>query len=158
MFIVGPEPIILRRWYDENQHWFDFMDGVIFLNDEPPVVPPHQQFRNVPQSKLNKTYAAKPEHSCQIYIYEAGVEQYVLPFEEFRRVSHKQLKRIEAAHFPTWDKNPETKRPYTISIVEKPFDPGAWCMEHLEGRFHCNTRSVICQLEIDALRAKLAFS
>jgi hypothetical protein len=171
LYIVGKAPIVLTGWYDPRQLWFAFMQGAIWAGRDPDYVPAPRgsaaaKRNQVSAQKLDrKTYAHMPNDYPLFYrkpyLYEKGVDQHVLPFVEFKRLSNSQFKDLALAGYPTWQKNPESgeikPKPYSVWISDRPYDPYQWCLDNFDGRFHVNNREITCELEIDALRAKLVF-
>jgi hypothetical protein len=160
VFLVGAEPMILST-YDRNQLWLPFMIGAIFTADvvEPVRIAADHNKRNAGRDRRHTHVPNEaPHYYRKPYLYEKGVPQYVLPFGEFKRLSNSQFKDFADAGYPTWDRNPETAMPYRIHIRDRPFDPAQWCEENFDGRFHCSTRVITVEREMDAIRAKLLFS
>lgn len=159
-YLVGDKPLVLYNEYNPEQLWLPFIRALFFT---PANKNPNKTTYN-PQAaiiKASKKQFARLDHlapfwAARPYIYERGIEQYVMPFYEFKRVTKTEYRELSAAKLPTWERNADNQ-PHTVRIITKPFEVGPWCQENLDGRFHCTGKSIICQLEIDALRAKLVF-
>jgi hypothetical protein len=158
ILLVGAAPLVMSRWYDPDQLWLPFMQGAIFLAPPAPRHPTRCPRGTLKSKVERKKFAHCPSECRQPYVYEHGVEQFVLPFVEFKCVSHSQFKELSRTKFPTWQRHSGTGNILSVNIVDRPYDPREWCRENFDGRFHCNTRHIVCELEIDALRAKLVFS
>lgn len=161
LYTVGAGVLVLEKVYDADQHWLPFVTAV--FPTPPPSQPPEtaEQEAAVARRKLRRRKRnphANVHHTHQyIAIYEKGVPQRVMPFEEFRRVTHGEYDRLNKADFPAWDRTNngdllrlEFSASQRHAILE-------WCQENCLGRFYPRERMVLFESDLDAVCAKMVF-
>jgi hypothetical protein len=142
IFVVGG-CITIARSCDPDQLWFDFMRGAVFVYSQPRYLTsgPVRTNGKIPVSQ-------------QMYHYEAGVEQYCLPFVEHLQISRKQLRTLHRAEFPGWDKN-DNHKPITLVISGKREKIYSWCFKNCTRHFHVGYDVVYFACAKEATIAKM---
>jgi len=153
--MIGIIPIILKKYYDENQYWFDFMRGAIFQtqSEEKPK-------QNSSKSIKQTTYARVDDIYKSLYPRDYfDKNQWVLPFLEGKRITNSEFDKMRNSGFANWDKD-STGQPYsiTLSTPEKRGKIEEWCKMNCKHRFYINSnKRIYFQYADDYLIAKLRF-
>jgi hypothetical protein len=154
--VVGREFMILTGRYNPDQGWFHFMDRAVFAATPTPQLVPYVRAK-IP----NKVFAQISEDDRKLYPSpKVAPGQFVLPFQEGKRVSNAQFKQMSDSGFTTWAKDSDGEI-CTVRILsaDKRDDILAWCMDTCRHRFHLKgAQSISFESEIDALIAKMRFS
>jgi hypothetical protein len=143
---VGPNLLVLQRYYDVRQLWFPFVCAAF------PTAPiePRRQMANGIKPYI---YARINDRDRTLYHFER--DQLILPFVEHQNVSKSQWGSLEHVGFPGWELDANGK-PFTIRIRphNRP-DTIRWCAETLRGRFHITKMTASFQYENEAVLARL---
>lgn len=151
MVVTDEEPVILKGEYDPNQTWLSFMRGTIFKK----IV---TQVNSSPRKKIhNHLHATCTGDDRQPYVYERGVDQRVIPYSEFRRVSNKQFATIRDAGFPGWDRTQEGEVCTAVYPSFKRPEVLVWCEENCVGRYSVKQTIAYFSSIRDAALARLWF-
>lgn len=183
LFAVGFEPLVLRGYYDPSQLWLSFVQAVVAYpvrqSKETDTKEPRwwEERRRAQDQKKRTKVACGAELTAKwnaeqrillegdvrrMFIYEKGLEQYTLPFAEYRHISQKEKKRLDEAGWPGFDRTEEGKL-YSVSLVNDTVAPKRdrrdtlreWCAENCYGRYFISTSQAVFERMQDAIAAKL---
>jgi hypothetical protein len=149
--IVGHSGMVLQGDYHPDQEWFDFMCGTTL------VVPTDSS----PPKKHKKPHSPKwarvPEENRQLYVYEKGVHQQVLPFPDHLKVSVKQYGRLNAVDFPSWERTSGGELLWVRFAMNRRKEVEEWCRINCTRRYHVKNSAAIFESSRDAVLAKLLY-
>jgi hypothetical protein len=153
MMVVGGGVIVLKKQYDPNQHWFEFMQGVIFE-------PLHQLPRPKPEyarkPKVTK-FARQMPGDYKLFHYIKGRNQLCLPFPDRLKLSANQMQSVANAEFPTWDKNSDNDVPAVKYTRERKTDVEEWCLANCKGFYGIKNGEVRFQYSREYILARMMF-
>jgi hypothetical protein len=171
--VVGVPPLTLRNNYPPEQTWLPFVQALVLARRQEPE-PKHNP---VPKAnRINYSAKMKPgqlgDHLTKqwnagrihlqgetlwLFSHREGVDQPVLPFPGFKKISKNEMKRIVRAGYPGFDRVDASGKPPMIS-----FDPihrddvAKWCAEHCNCRYHVAQKVAYFERIREAVIAKLA--
>lgn len=141
MIVCDHAPVILKDVYDPNQSWLPFAGApMIFSVEEEPthlaLIEQHQRNKRALEVKARQRFATMPDQSRALFQYKKGVPQLPLPFPGYRRLSHKEYKRLSEADYPCWERTLEGKIAHVKMRKEDGPAAIAWMAQHGKGRYH----------------------
>lgn len=152
LMVVGLDVVVLLQRYDANQHWFDFMRGIIFE----PHPPAPEKVENLKKPRITK-FARVPEHCMKLFLYAKGTEQICLPFPDRLRISANQLQVITRANFPGWDKLHDGTVPYVHFNRDRKVEVEEWCLQNCVGFYAIGRDSASFQHAKEYILARMMF-
>ena len=146
---VNTECIVLENDYDHRQEWLPFVCAMV-ARRKPKT---NAKFKPLKLSRfslferMDRPYAILKQHDYELYQYIKGVEQFVLPFENHRRVHDMEFARIKEAGYPGWDKI--DGRPIRVKLGSFYYQ---WVEEISKSRYFHSGQWVIFERSEDAER------
>lgn len=137
--------LLLDGIYHPDQLWlpFAYVFRVYELHEKGPV----KRHGPISLKRINRKIVYPPIDA--IITIEAGVDQYLLPFVEYRKIGKSLHARLKAAYFPAFDKGFNGRE---LRIVRNPFFL-SWCEVNCEGRYAASSRTIALELHTDYIKA-----
>lgn len=152
--------VIFGEDVDPRQSWLPFVHGVVVKRVDPPPAPhPHMPKKRVACSGKRIALGSRfREDARYLHMYEhlPGVDQYPLPFFEFRRIPKKEWGRITQAGFMGFERLDDGRLPIITIRRDQAVAAQKWCFMNAKGRYHIAQDSVAFMRISDAVLAKLA--
>ncbi len=157
--VVGEQLVVLRGPRDPRQAWLPFVHAVLcdqsnLAEGNKPVA------QRSSGEKLSFRWASDrridPGPHRVLYEHVRDVPQILLPFEEFRRISTREWRRITLADHPSFERLPDGRLPMITFHPANFAAVLAWCQENSRGRFFCARQFAGFERLHDAVLAKLA--
>jgi hypothetical protein len=112
--IIGDETMVLRGDYHDDQGWFPFMRGTVFIKPAPPPAPPRTACARqnaVEQHRANLRHRAKAEFVWIDGVYRnlwprVDLTQLRLPFAHSTRMTKEEFETILQQCAPFFERTP----------------------------------------------------
>jgi hypothetical protein len=169
--------IVLHKPYDPRQLWLPYMQGVILINQEraedncgelgvwgPKPVSAFSIFNlgsvSDPTRNTASFESVDTRNQYSYLYYEQpplvrGVDQYVLPFVETKRINTTDMSQLRFMGFPGFDRDENGD---LFSYTLKPSDHGRigeWAEQNCQGRYAINEGYLYVEREEDAIAMRL---
>jgi hypothetical protein len=170
LFVIGQTPIVMRRAYDANQHWFDFMKGSLTQCIEYDKIPislkeiTEEDKIELAERSLAPCLPASHMYR-EMYIVEGakkfsgmpGIPQYLLPFREHRRLRRRVYESLKTMGFPGFDTTTEGTAISLHFHEDRRAEFLMWCDENCTGFYYIDGTFAAFQKKLEGFQAKLAF-
>lgn len=152
--VIGYNGVVLNGSYDPDQYWFDFMKGAVI---RAPIVSTTSAAPISRAKPRDTKWARVPDECKQLYVYEKGIEQHVLPFPDHRKVSNTQYGRLHRSNFLTWERSTSGTLCWILFHPQRRAEVEKWSEQNCTRRFHIKADSAVYESKRDACLAKLMF-
>lgn len=162
--VLGNIPVLTVSDFDPNQLWMPFIHGIIKVTPQPrapKTIPTRRE--DVAMMVMNPSAKVGTQYK-RMYQPLRGVEQRVLPFNEHRQVSGKDMKLLEQAGWPCFEKDADGKVAIFHYDNQAKMGNGekyakrleAWCEEHCLKRFYVGVTWAAFESWLEASMARMS--